>query len=469
MRQVVSAKPTAYGATSFLVLLVLVALAVAARLAPTIEQAYFFGAAASIIYIGLNYSIGYLWSLRLIPPLAFFYVFVPDAFNYPESYISRHFPFEYLVGAARQINLGYVELLIGVLTFDLFRTPLYRGIGETAAKQQVAAVSAKISAFWPALIFAFAYLPVMLPFAFSSLLSGRLEASNNLTFLFSIATGLMLFNVGVLAFSLRHERSTVRKVVSFVLLLLTIAIVVLSGTRFFLLFSASCLFAVFWDFSPEAERAQFRRALVLVVPAIAGLALLANYMVDVRGAGAFSDTNELGGAILPKGEDILGYFALLILHFEQNDFMYGMSHLSLLWFWIPRSIWPSKPGYLEHTVVHSFDFSSTFSEGHSGAFGLFGAAYADFGAVGVMVLAPIYGLGLAHLDRQFRKWMITRNYTRLIAAFLPGVTFFAMRQLSTAVFFFLATIALALVLKFLNDMFAGSRSDTERTVAPLSR
>lgn len=122
------------------------------------------------------------------------------------------------------------------------------------------------------------------------------------------------------------------------------------------------------------------------------------------------------------------------LHFDAYSMMmrvikddivtYGNQLLGALLFWVPRSIWPSKPIGSGHFVAEQTDLSFT-----NLSMPFWGEGYINFGYFGVALFAIVLAIFIARTDSKF--WNITinqeRNLDTILYYLLLGLLMFVLR------------------------------------------
>lgn len=143
-------------------------------------------------------------------------------------------------------------------------------------------------------------------------------------------------------------------------------------------------------------------------------------------------------------EGVIDMTNLLFNYFETNDYMYGSSSSFILYFWIPRSIWPDKPSMLGYWLVRKF--RSGFSSGHSASFGFTGDLYADFG---LFSLVFIFLIGkLLKFGEYFKSWALKSNgYVIVLGAMTFPYVFFFVRSPVTSTMNFLGILFFYFLIK----------------------
>ena len=102
---------------------------------------------------------------------------------------------------------------------------------------------------------------------------------------------------------------------------------------------------------------------------------------------------------------------------------YGNQLLGALFFWIPRSVWPSKPvgsGYFvaEQTELSFNNISMPF----------WGEGYINFGYLGVIIFAIALAIVIARIDSKFWNKVVTQQNLEPIKYYLLlGLLIFILR------------------------------------------
>lgn len=108
---------------------------------------------------------------------------------------------------------------------------------------------------------------------------------------------------------------------------------------------------------------------------------------------------------------------------EQNFITGGYQLLGTLLFFVPRSIWPSKPIGSGAELAKSYNF--TFD---NISMNFLAEGYVNFGILGVFLFALIAGFALANFDFSFRHTpMGTLSSKKIFSIFMVGSIFFILR------------------------------------------
>ncbi|MCC5803215.1 oligosaccharide repeat unit polymerase [Rossellomorea vietnamensis] len=226
-------------------------------------------------------------------------------------------------------------------------------------------------------------------------------------------------------------------------------ILFLQGTRFTLLFSLAGLILV----SIQNKKIKFKNIIYIALIGFVTL-YVGELMRDSRGIGIVNYLSSNGKQIKDSmielfysKEGITGAMTMLIEYYEGdfNFHKYGASTGFIFIFWIPRILWPDKPTMLGHWLIRELP-GGGFSGGHSRSFGFAGDAYVDFGLIGGIVFALIFGLFIQFLERRNKKIFIN-NYNVLYIAITYPFVFFAFRSLQTSFMNFLGMLVILWIFK----------------------
>jgi hypothetical protein len=110
-------------------------------------------------------------------------------------------------------------------------------------------------------------------------------------------------------------------------------------------------------------------------------------------------------------------------------------HAFLLYWWVPRSVWPSKPTMDGYWLAHEVMADGDAGTGHNVAGGFVLPALLDFGPNLGIVVCLLYGFGLWVADRFSARHADPADPGSVFAALLPFAVFFAMRSPQTSALF----------------------------------
>ena len=131
---------------------------------------------------------------------------------------------------------------------------------------------------------------------------------------------------------------------------------------------------------------------------------------------------------------------------NQFGFSYGYQLLGALLFFVPRSIWPSKPygtGRMAFEALHQHWFTNVSAP-------LVAEGYSNFGIIGLIFFGLIVGSASNSIDKKF--WNDKRNFsfTKVLYPFIMLKFFFMLRGdlLSSWSYMFAQLVVGYAVLKF---------------------
>lgn len=156
-----------------------------------------------------------------------------------------------------------------------------------------------------------------------------------------------------------------------------------------------------------------------------------------------SSKKSIADYMSPEGVVSMAVYA--DMYFSQNQLHWGKESAFLLYFWVPRIIWPDKPKQLSYWLIREFE---TVAKKHSTASGYIGELRADFGW-GSLFFMLLFGLFLKEGDF-FVSQVNNSNYdsfNRIIASLLYPTVFFIVRSPQTAIPAFLGMLVVILILR----------------------
>lgn len=181
---------------------------------------------------------------------------------------------------------------------------------------------------------------------------------------------------------------------------LALVALVLAGTRFPLGFAAGSLL-----YLTVLRRSEIRPRQALGFVAAGVVLLLAQgFMMASRTRGVATYLEE-GGRLLgapaegrgPQAEGLLKVTTVGVVAQPLLEVRQGLEHAFLLYWWVPRDLWPGKPTMAGKWFMREYGDERGFSEGHSFSGGFALAPLIDFGLIFGVVVCVIYGwvLGVA--------------------------------------------------------------------------
>jgi len=247
---------------------------------------------------------------------------------------------------------------------------------------------------------------------------------------------------------------------------LSFAVLYLVGTRFFLgFFVSSVVFYVTRFMEPLS-----RRRLAILCVMVVALAAAQGTMRFVRGAGIAGANSDRVTSSLTQAGTYLSSEGMLRVHawvHEKQvyaDSGHAAEHAFLLYWWVPRALWPSKPTMDGYWLAHEVMADGDVGAGHSVAGGFALPSLLDFGPhLGVLVCF-VYGLGLWALELFMTRHRAPSDSASVFSALLPFAIFFAMRSPQTSTIFLESCVALYLPIFCLDRIGARRRRRVARRV-----
>jgi len=303
------------------------------------------------------------------------------------------------------------------------------------------------------------YFYFSLPSALDLFLLGRigaadLDLSKGNVLVSSLIRSIGLILPSIIAFYYREIKPTKTILLPFLFSLPIFTLLLISGTRFPLLFSfGGFLIISFADRLKGRIRLNLRYVLFVSV-----LFVSAKLMASFRSYG-FSDktkydiiqfseerfTSKLAAQMSPEG--VIDMTSLMMNHFDNHSHTLGASISFLTYFWIPRSVWPEKPTMLGNWLIR--EYRSGFSEGHSSSFGFTGELYADFGYFSMFFIFFL-GVLLKRGDEYLTVHLSQSDgIQQVMAAMLFPYVFFFVRSPITSTITFLGTVVIYFFMKVL--------------------
>lgn len=130
-------------------------------------------------------------------------------------------------------------------------------------------------------------------------------------------------------------------------------------------------------------------------------------------------------------------------------------NLFLIYWWMPRSWWPEKPGMAGYWVIRELS-GGVKSSRHSvsGGFGM--PALLDFGPIAGSFFCIVYGSWIAAFEAYVRRHLHMRSPGSILAALFYFGVFFMMRSLQTSLIFIMTTCIVSVVPFVLLERLVGS-------------
>jgi len=404
-----------------------------------LAQGYFY---LTVMYVGV--SVFYIKQIQLIDTwnVAFLFIVVSEILLLKSAGNHTVSAVKYLLIANNIINIGYLSNLNNKISF--------RPIANLKVRNTKMVTPLLLS-------FVIFYFFMKIEDSIYMFSVGRnvviREGEGRGFFLDSIFNSIGFIIPAVLAYYFVYVRR--KKIWIPMLLSMPVFIVLfLQGTRFPLLFSLLGFFIVVQ--SKYLNKLAFKHYLVISL-VMFGLAYGATIMKHFRSSSTkdttfvFFDNNAersnlptiLAESIMSP-EGVVDMTSLMFRYFETNDHLYGSSSSFLLYFWVPRQVWPDKPTMLGHWFIR--EHRSGFAEGHSASFGFTGDLYADFGLFSLFFILLV-GRLLKYAENFKNAFFKVGNYNVVIGAMLYPYVFFFVRSPITATMSFLGILFFYVLLK----------------------
>lgn len=210
-----------------------------------------------------------------------------------------------------------------------------------------------------------------------------------------------------------------------------------SGTRFKLIFTIMPFFLV--SSLLRIDKLNAKRVITIAIALIV-LVYGADYMLHTRQSGfgkyettvstdvkhPYDDSFSVKVCDKCSPEGTIRMMNILHHHLQTHEPTYGLSTGFVLYFWIPRVVWPNKPTMLNHWLPRLY---MNVGEGHSTSSGFMGEPFADF-----KYFAFIIYLLIGVLLRKGSNLLIKYDYGRaplynsLYVSLLIPFTFFVVRS-----------------------------------------
>lgn len=148
---------------------------------------------------------------------------------------------------------------------------------------------------------------------------------------------------------------------------------------------------------------------------------------------------------LGSNELVVDITTKLITYYEHPDNRHQLGKASsfILYFWVPRVIWPDKPTMVGHWFIRKVQ---PVSEHHSAALGFTGELFVDFGYYSLIAVFLI-GWGLKASENFFISCTRSRSLDLVIGAMFYPLLFFFVRSPVTSLMSFIAIVVIYLTLK----------------------
>ncbi len=355
----------------------------------------------------------------------FVYLIFPDIKNYPNG-----FDYQSTLYASKLVCLSFIILLA---------TFFVRGEGiSIRTNTNNDAHFSKIKRF-----FIFSLLLIFLVFMVEAgLFNSRYGRGSYSSIIFNILRPFLIALSYVLPgiFAILYKKGHLSKKTLFLLVMPIFLVQIMFGIRFVFLFSSF----IFLSFLVELRKVSFYKKLILFVSLFA----VSTTMAVIRGKGIENlNVNSIDySERVWHSEGLIYYFTGVTKYFDDKEHSYMPIQSSFpLYFYIPRSIWQSKPKLIGRWILEKEIFTSKYGAGHSGAVTFIGPFYVDFG-LSCFFIIFIFSIFLRKVEVWYYKNLGCLSYKGIIAASIIPTLFFGLRSLNTSLMTFIVVCILSFLL-----------------------
>ncbi|SEN48718.1 oligosaccharide repeat unit polymerase [Mesobacillus persicus] len=175
-------------------------------------------------------------------------------------------------------------------------------------------------------------------------------------------------------------------------------------------------------------------------------------LFDIPDGVVFQTISDISDNFLTGHYDSFTMIIYSYIYTNEYGISFGYQLLGPLLFFIPRSIWPSKPigsgAYILEAYGHSFT---------NGSAPLIAEGIINFGIFGVIILALFFGKISAYLDKVYWE-NVKFEHSTILAVFYPfslSLFFFMNRgDLQNTFAFFVSHLSIFLIIIWINNQFA---------------
>ena len=222
-----------------------------------------------------------------------------------------------------------------------------------------------------------------------------------------------------------------------------------SGTRFLLLFGAIALI------NSSLFNLKIKRILILGGIVVA-MGFIGNFFIKYRNDGftserkvelkAKNENNTLNKIIVNNftEEAVFRNAAMINDYTRKNDYTYGKSSSFILYFWVPRVLWQSKPTQIDFWLIRKYTHEYDDS-GHSTASGFLGEIYMDFGKYLTILIFFFVGILISKLNHRLLNVSVDSYFKLLVSSSIIAWLFFAVRSVLTSSMMFIFIVVLAYI------------------------
>lgn len=267
------------------------------------------------------------------------------------------------------------------------------------------------------------------------------KGSTSLSGVLVSALGTLL--PALIAYYLKYVKGK-KNIVSFIVCLPIFIIILLQSTRFKFLFTVLPYLIVIDLFSLGKSSGKKNVIMLLSALLLVGISSFvkenrntAFMEIEKKSLVGISKVNDSDPFTLKLAKNMSSegvvYMAYVADNYFSNHSLHWGKELSfILYFWVPRAIWPSKPTQLDYWLIREYS-SETVASAFSSASGFIGEARADFGW-GCLLFAFLIGMLFRRIDGY--KAIIWSRYNDslnvvLVAIVVPWIFFFVRSPLTS--------------------------------------
>lgn len=428
--------------------IILWALCIILFLFSSIRTVYIIGLAGTVFSFLFTWLLELRCRLLLLWQGAFLYIVGIEGIIHHEEILSRY-------GSSSIIAARYLVLtfLLSVSAYLIMYSVFGNRLKSFSSQKQMIKYKSSIITVAAVVLAYLFFLSYNIEGAYNAFFGGRKAAGRSfggeLSFIFHAASSAISMTLpALLSYLLKYLYRVKRYALySFLISFPIFFVLFLLGTRLVLLFSVLGVLIVIL----AGRRIRPKTVIALLLIGILGLAL-ADMMVKSRGTGLaryalgfeYFKSGEFLSTLYTR-EGVTGAVTMLVDYFENNQHLFGAQSAFAFIFWIPRSVWPSKPSMLGYWLIREVR-SIRYGSSHSISFGFAGDVYADFGFFGGVLFALFFGCVLAILELKVVS-SLSDSFTVLYAAVLYPFVFLSMRSLQTSLFSLIGSILFLLVVR----------------------
>jgi len=343
------------------------------------------------------------------------------------------------------VTEGFIVSAFGasLLGYSWFLQPLLKRVARKTLEvrpERVIAPQETVPVELGVLLFAFISILLFYVFVlyspgelFFSARSARLSRGSSTSVLNAVIVMLPVYCVYLIT---HFKKSQPIKVIAILCGTFSLLVVYASGTRFWFGFS---VMGIIFYLGAGLTQLTRRRKIILAFMA-AAVYLAQGAILDFRGAGGGLSSLDLTAMLEDRPTRISSEGTLNI-----NAWIHKTEHMKpsnrvpenlfILYWWIPRAVWPNKPTMAGHWFIREMTTLRGYSAAHSASGGFSMPALLDFGPLVGIVFCLVYGGIIAVLESLASRYRyVDSPYSLMVGIFYFG-TVFMVRSLHTSIIF----------------------------------